>query len=147
APVSTFAGKLYNSKSGKSTVSFQPIVASDIRKLAVLRFDSHLFIHCGLHPSHDPGLDAERFGYCNDVSGNFFGHVQFHPMPHIEDFVHLLPIGAGFFLDQLEKRRNREKVVLDDMERLDEMEYLGLRTATAVDHPVNLTMEFVQHGL
>lgn len=42
--------------------------------------------------------------------------------------VHLLPVGFALLVDEVEEGRDREQIVLDDMQILDEVQRLGLST-------------------
>ena len=63
-------------------------------------------------------------------------------MTHVEYLVHFRPVGARLLLDELEKRGDREQVVLDDMFAADEMHHLGLGASRAVNHSVDLSAHF-----
>ncbi len=64
------------------------------------------------------------------ISGLFVG-VNLQTMAHVEDLVHLVPISARSGLDHLEQGRQRQHVVLHDVQLVNEMQHLGLGAATA----------------
>jgi len=47
----------------------------------------------------------------------------------LADLVHFLVVGVALLMDHLEQRRDREQVVLDDVDVLDEVQRLRLRPA------------------
>ena len=42
----------------------------------------------------------------------FGRQIDLHAVTHVEHFVHFAPVGSALFLNNTEKRRNREQVVL-----------------------------------
>ena len=50
----------------------------------------------------DLGVNIETFADCNDFLCVLGRHIYFHAMSHVEDFVHLFPIGATAMLDGFE---------------------------------------------
>lgn len=73
--------------------------------------------------------DVEGVGNVDDLLCVFFRQINFQTMSHVEYLVHFFPIGAALFLDDFKEWRDREEVVLDNMEVVDEVENLGLRAA------------------
>ena len=57
-------------------------------------------------------IEAARDG--DNLFGNCGTNVDLHTMTAVEHLVHLFPVGLALLLNQLEKRRNGEHVVLDD---------------------------------
>ena len=104
---------------------------------SVLAFDGHLCVVAGLAVADDAGVDVEALGDVDDALGGGFVGVEFHAVPHVEDGVHLLPVGAALLVDETEEGWGGEEVVLDDMEVVDEVQYLGLGTSAAVYHAVD----------
>ncbi len=63
-------------------------------------------------------------------------------MPHVEYFVHLLPIGARLFLNEIEEGRNREKSILYHLQVISQkVQDFGLCPSGAVDHPMNVLFQ------
>ena len=91
----------------------------------------------GLDTADDLGVDVETAGDVDDLLGMLGRQIDFHAVTHVEHLVHLGPVGAALLLDGAEEGRNGEHVVFDDTEAVDEMEYLRLGTACAMDHAVH----------
>lgn len=94
--------------------------------------------------SDDLSINVEALGYVDDALGGGFVGVDFHTVSHVEDFVHLLPVGAAFLMDHLEEWGDGEEVVLDDMEVVDEVQYFCLSAAAAMYHAADVGAVFVQ---
>ena len=75
------------------------------------------------------------------------GEVDLHAVSHVEDLVHLCPVGAALLLDCLEQRRDGEQIVLDDTYSIDEVQHLGLCPARAMHHAVDVVAMLVEHPL
>ena len=65
-------------------------------------------------------------------------YISFQSVPHVEYLIHLLPVGLAFFLDNAEQGWHVEHVVLDDVHLIGEMQHLGLGTAAAMHHAMNM---------
>ncbi len=87
----------------------------------------------------DLALHMEAFWDLLDLSCRCeVGHVELHPMSHIERLVHLLPLRSWFFLDQFEEGRYWKQRILDDMDVFDEFHDFGLASAAAMDDTVDM---------
>ena len=100
-----------------------------------------------LHPADYLGVDIEGFGDVDDFLRFVWRDVDLEPVAHVEDLVHLLPIGAALLLDGLEQWRDGEEVVFDDVDVLDEVHDFGLGTSRAVHHAVDGGPHLVEHLL
>ena len=94
---------------------------------------------------NDLAINVELLSNCNHFIGSLFVGVDLQTMPHVEDFVHFVPIGARGCLNHAEERGQRQHVVLHDVQLVNEMQYLGLGTATAMDDAVDLLTEVLQN--
>ena len=69
-------------------------------------------------------------------------------MSHVEDLVHLAPVGVALLLDGAEQGRYGEEVVLDDAAVVAyEVQHLGLCAAGAVYHAVDFGTKRVEQLL
>ena len=117
-----------------------------IDELAVLAADGDLSVVAGLAVSDDLCVNFETAAYVDDsLCGGLVG-VELHTVAHIEDGVHLFPVGAALFVDEAEQRRGGEEVVLDHVQLVDEVQHLGLGTAAAVYHTVDFWAGFVKYA-
>src|SRR5690606_27763822 len=114
---------------------------------AYLRFDGYLLGNGVFHAADDLRGDTQFTRDADDVCRNGFRHIQLHAVPHVEYLIHLLPVGSRFFLDEVEQGRDVEQVVLDHMQVVDEVQYFGLCSATAMDHPMDLLAVIVEYPL
>src|SRR3546814_21169422 len=102
---------------------------------ANLRFDCNLFGGSIFHAADPLRGNAEFTCGADDVCCNGFRDIELHAVPHVEYFIHFLPIGARFFLDEPEEGWDVEQVIFDYMEVIDKVKYFGMCTATAMHHP------------
>src|SRR5690606_31215965 len=91
-------------------------------------------------------LHIERMRNGDQFRRRSFGYIEFETMTHIEYTVHFLPGGSAHSLDRLEKRWNREQVVLYDAQSINKMQHLGLCTSAAMDHAVDLRTHCIEHS-
>src|SRR5690606_33584399 len=116
-----------------------------IFKGAVFGLKSDFFAFSFLNPSDNLGVYPMKFCNIDDFFGIFFLQIYLHPVAHIEYFVHLLPVGAAFFLNNSEQRWCFKKVVLDHVEVINEMQHLGLCATAAMHQSMNVWPEVLQH--
>ncbi len=84
-----------------------------VDEFAELALDGELVaLGASLDVANDLRIDAEALGYLDDLLSISGIEVDLKTVAHIEDLVHLLPIGATLLLDGAEKRRDGEEVVL-----------------------------------
>ena len=103
------------------------------------------FIAC-FYVADDLCVDVEAFGYVDDaLCGGFVG-VDFHTVTHVEYFVHLFPVGCALVVNHFEERGNGEEVVFDYVQVVDEVEYLGLCAAAAVNHATDVGAVLVEYA-
>ena len=91
-------------------------------------------------------VDVVPLGDVYDALGGRFVGVYLHSMAHVEDGVHLFPVGAAFVVDQSEQRWGGEEVVFHHMQLVDKVQHLGLGSATAVYHAADFRTVFVKHA-
>ena len=101
----------------------------------------------GFDAADNLGVDVERLGNLDDLLSFFGWEINLQTVTHVEDLVHLLPIGARLLVDSTEQGWDREEVVLDDVQVLDEMQHLGLRTARTMYHAVDVMAHGIEHLL
>ena len=119
-----------------------------VNELAEFALDGELVAFgAGLDMANDLSIDAEALGDLYNLLRIGSVEVDLKTVAHIEDLVHLLPVCTALLLDGAEEGRHREKIVLDDVDVLDEVHDLGLRTARAVNHTVDLRTELVEEFL
>ena len=93
-------------------------------------------------------VNVETPGYIDHLLGVFRAEVDFQTVSHIEYFVHFRPVCSALLGNSPEKRRDGEHIVFYNLAVLAyEMKNLGLRTACAVYHTVDMGAQFVQKTL
>ena len=103
---------------------------------------------CFFNPSNDLGVNAKpQAGGHNGFSRGLVG-VDLQAMAHVEHLVHLFPRRARLLLNGLKQHGNVHHVVFDHVQaRVQKVKHLGLCTARAMDHAVNLRPVFLQESL
>ncbi len=97
--------------------------------------------------TYDLGIDVERLGNVDDLLCLGLVDIYFHAVAHVEDFVHLLPVGTRLLLDELKQGRNGEEVVFYHVLVFYKVHDLGLSAPRAVHHAVHLVSHLVKHDL
>ena len=70
--------------------------------------------------------------------------VHLQAMTHIEYAEHLAPRGLALLLNGAEQNGGGEEIVFDYVQIINEMQNLGLRTATAMDHTLDIAAILLQ---
>ena len=110
-----------------------------IFKFSEFRTDDKFLVVTLFHTTYDLRIDTEALRDCDDLLGMLRREIDLKTVTHVEHLVHLGPIGAALLVDCSEKWRYREKIVLDDTDVVaDEMQNLGLSSARAMHHTMNL---------
>ena len=100
------------------------------------------------HTTYDLCIDTEALRDCDDLLGMLRREIDLKTVTHVEHLVHLGPVGTALLVDCPEERRYREEIVLDDADVVAyEMQDLGLSTARAVYHSMNLRTQGVKQLL
>lgn len=102
-------------------------------------------LFAGFYTADDLCVEVKRPGDVDDGLCVRLRQVYFHAVAHVEDFIHLLPIGAALVVNQFEERWNVEQVVFDDVDVVDEVEHFGLCAAAAMHHAVDLAAQLPEH--
>ena len=79
--------------------------------------------------SYDLRIYSERLAYVYNLLGVFLRQIDLEAVTTVEYLVHLLPFGLALLLDGAEQRRDGEEVILDYVNTLNKVQYLGLCTA------------------
>ena len=82
--------------------------------------------------TNDLAVNVELLGNGNHLIGSLFVGVNLQAVAHVEDLVHLVPVGARGGLDHLEQRRQGQHIVFHNVQFVNEMQYLGLRVWSAL---------------
>src|SRR5690606_18276952 len=90
-------------------------------------------------------VDVERPGNSDEFIGARLWKVNFHAVAHVEHLVHFLPIRSTLFLDDFEQWQHIEKVVLDNVESFNKVEYFRLSAAAAMNHTVYVAAHLLQY--
>ena len=90
--------------------------------------DVELLLVTGLYTTYDLCVDAEALANLDDALCLVGREVDLHAVTHVEHLVHLGPVGMALLVDGLEEGRHGEHVVLDDVQVVDEVQDLCLRT-------------------
>ena len=91
-------------------------------------------------------VDVEALRDADDSLCILRSDIDLEAMAHVEDPIHLRPIGAAAVLNDLEQRRDGEHIILDDAAVFtDEMEDFRLCASRAMHHAVNLGPHLVEH--
>ena len=109
--------------------------------------ECHMRVIAGLDASDNLSIDIETLADFDYLLGFVGRKINLQTMSHIEDLIHLLPIGARLLVDGAEERRNREKIVFYDVQVLDEMQHLGLRTTGTMHHAMDVVAHSIEHFL
>ena len=115
-------------KRGELSFTYRCVFLLFVVEVTKLAMDIELLLIAGLYTTHDLCIDTEALADFDDALSLVGREVDLHAMTHIEHFVHLCPVGMTLFVDGLEQGRYGEHVVLDDMEVIDEVQNLCLRT-------------------
>ena len=103
-----------------------------------------VFLLRSFRSANDLRGNVKGFAYGNDFGGSRGITENFHAMPHVVNAKHFLGAGATCFPDGFKNRRDRHQVVFDVMNPGTKAQALGLATAGAVNHPVDMRTMFVQ---
>mgnify|MGYP003299334699 CR=1 FL=1 len=113
-------------------------------EVAKLAMNIELLLVAGLYAAHNLRIDAKALADFDDALCLVGREVDFHAVTHVEYLVHLGPVGVALFVNGLEEGRHGEHVVLDDVKLVDEVQNLGLRTARAVYHAMDVVAHLVE---
>ena len=94
---------------------------------------------------NDLAINIELLGDGNHFISGLFVGVNLQTVTHVEDLVHLVPVGARGGLDHLEQGRQSQHVVFHDVQFVNEVQHLGLGAAAAMDDAVDLLAELLQY--
>jgi len=86
---------------------------------------------------NDLAVNVELLGNGNHFISSLLVGVNLQTVAHVEDFVHFVPVGARGGLNHLEQRRQSQHIVLYDVQLINKVQHLGLRTAAAMDDSVD----------
>src|SRR5690606_16482471 len=114
---------------------------------ANLRFYGNLLGRSSFYATDDLCGDAESTCNADNVGCYGLRYIELHAVPHVEYFIHLLPVRTRFFLDEPEEGGDVEQVIFNYMEVIDEVQDLGLGTSAAMHHPVYLRAVIVEYLL
>src|SRR5690606_3923687 len=93
---------LYMPSSGKSTISWRPMIGIVstgllfVNKLSVRRVDDNLFFVMLFYTSDNLCRNTKSVRDCYNITCYFFRNIELHAMSHVKYFVHLLPTCITF---------------------------------------------------
>ena len=91
---------------------------------------------------------VEAVAYLYHFIRDFWADVYFHPVSHVENLVHFLPVSTALLLYNPEEWRYGEHVILDYAAIVvDKVEHFCLGPAGAMYHAVYLRPKLVEHSL
>ena len=92
-----------------------------ILKRSKLTLNRQSLLFRSFHMANNLAVNVEFFCDGNHLISRLFVGVDLQTVTHVEDLVHLVPVGARGGLDHLEQRRQSQHVVLHDVQLVDEV--------------------------
>lgn len=86
-----------------------------VNKGSVFALYGKFFTFSLFYMTYNAGINVERLGDTDDIGCYLLWDIEFHAVSTIEYLIHLSPRGMGLLLNEFEKGRYREEVVLDYM--------------------------------
>ena len=115
-------------KRGELSFTYRCVFLLFVVEVTKLAMDIELLLIAGLYTTHDLCIDTEALADLDDALSLVGREVDLHAVTHVKHLIHLRPVRMALLVDGLKQGRYGEHIVFDDMQLIDEVQDLGLRT-------------------